>query len=126
MLDEIEKIPYYCASPTVHALNGLRHKQISMPQLANAKKALRQSKKKAARNKVHLDEIHSLRRKLRKLLEAGKNSEAIELVKLLDKRVDKAVKKNLFKMNKGARIKSRYMAHVNEATAAKKEEKTAK
>ena len=91
-----------------------------MPQLANAKKALRQSKRRAERNKVRIEEIHSLRRKFRKLLEAGKLEEIQDVVKRLDKQIDKAVKKNILKLNKASRIKSRYMKKLNGAKSAKK------
>jgi len=90
-----------------------------MPQLANAKKALRQNKKKAGRNKIRRDEVHSLRRTFRKLLEADKVDEAKDFVKLLDKKVDKAAKDNLITKNAAARTKSRYMAKLNAATADK-------
>jgi len=88
-----------------------------MPNLANAKKALRQSKKRYERNKVVRDELHSLRRKLRKLLEAGKLPEAKQLMPTLDKKADKAVTKGIYKRNKVARIKSRAMASIRRAEA---------
>lgn len=91
-----------------------------MPNLANAKKALRQNKKRAARNKVVKDELHSLRRGMRKLVEAGKLDEAKKLISLLDKKVDKAVKKGIVKLNNAARIKSRYMKKINAASKEKK------
>lgn len=78
-----------------------------MPQLANAKKALRQSKKRFERNKLVRAEIDSLRRRFRKLIEAGKQDEAKTMIPLIDKKLDKAVTKNVFKKNKSARIKSR-------------------
>jgi small subunit ribosomal protein S20 len=90
-----------------------------MPNLANAKKALRQSKKRAARNKVVKDELHSLRRSMRKFIEAGKLDEAKKLTSLLDKKVDKAIKRGIIKLNNGARIKSRYMKNLNAAQSAK-------
>ena len=81
-----------------------------MPNLANAKKALRQSKKRYERNKIMRAEIDSLRRRFRKLLEAGKQDEAKAMIPLMDKKLDKAVTKNIFKKNKSARIKSRLQA----------------
>lgn len=96
-----------------------------MPQLANAKKALRQSKKRAARNKVRFEEIHSLRRTFRKLMEAGNVVEAKELVKTLDKKLDKAVQKKIVKLNTASRIKSRYMTKLNAASGVKAETKKA-
>jgi small subunit ribosomal protein S20 len=84
-----------------------------MPNLKQAEKALRQSKVRAARNKVMRDELDSLRTKMRKLVSAKKTDEAREMMKLLDAKLDKAAKKNIFSKNKAARIKSRTMAKVN-------------
>ena len=90
-----------------------------MPQLANAKKALRQSAKRFERNKIVRAEIHSMRRSFRKLLEAKKFDEAQKMVPMLDKKLDKAVTKNVFKKNKSARIKSRLMKSLHAAKASK-------
>ena len=88
-----------------------------MPQLANAKKALRQSKKRYVRNKLVRAEIDSLRRHFRKMLEEAKFEDAKAMIPALDKKLDKAVTKNVFKKNKAARIKSRLQAAL--ARAAK-------
>ncbi len=84
-----------------------------MPNLANAKKALRQSKKKADRNKVVFEEIQSLRRRFRKLLEAKKFDEAKLMTDLINKKSDKAVTKRVIKKNHASRIKARSMAMLN-------------
>lgn len=84
-----------------------------MPNLRNAKKALRQNKTRAERNKVALAEIHSLRVKLRKAVTAKKVEEAIEVARIVGKKLDKAVQKNLLKLNTVARYKSRLMKKVN-------------
>ena len=86
-----------------------------MPNLKQAEKALRQSKVRAARNKVTRDELDSLRTKMRKLVSAKKLDEARELVKILDAKLDKAAKKNIFSKNKTARVKSRMMTKINAA-----------
>ncbi|MDA0208057.1 MAG: 30S ribosomal protein S20 [bacterium] len=78
-----------------------------MPNLAQAKKALRQNDRRAARNKVKRDEIASLRRNFRKLVEAAKLDEAKMLYPTLQKKIDKAVKVGIFKTNKGSRLLSR-------------------
>lgn len=87
-----------------------------MPNLANAKKALRQSLKRAERRQPLLDEIHSERRAFRKLIEGGKLEEAKTIIPKLYKMLDKAVTKNLFKKNKSARIKARIALKANKAT----------
>ncbi|MBI2551355.1 30S ribosomal protein S20 [Candidatus Uhrbacteria bacterium] len=78
-----------------------------MPNLENAKKALRQSEKRAYRNKVVKAEIHSLRAHLRKALEAKNLEEAETLVKTLAQKLDKAHAKGVLKKNTAARYKSR-------------------
>lgn len=84
-----------------------------MPNLKNAKKALRQNKTRAERNKVALAEIHSLRVKLRKAVTAKKLEEAVEVARIVGKKLDKAVQKKLLKLNTVARYKSRLMKKVN-------------
>ncbi len=84
-----------------------------MPNLKNAKKALRQNNARAARNKVALAEIHSLRVKLRKAIASKKIDEAIEVARIVGKKLDKAVQKNLLKLNTVSRYKSRLMKKVN-------------
>ncbi|MFH1631997.1 MAG: 30S ribosomal protein S20 [bacterium] len=91
-----------------------------MPNLANAKKALRQNLKRAERNKVVRDEIHSMRRRFRKLLEAGNLDEAQKMVPELYQRLDKAVTKNVFKKNKASRIKSRLATNLAKISGAGK------
>lgn len=89
-----------------------------MPNLKNATKALKQSLKRADRNKVVAANIDSMRRQFRKLLEAGKIEEAGKLVRELGKTLDKAVTKHVLKLNTAARIKSR--TTINLAKAMKK------
>ncbi len=84
-----------------------------MPNLRNAKKALRQNKAHAQRNKVAHAEIHSLRVKLRKAVTSKKMDEALELARVVGQKLDKAVQKNLLKQNTVARYKSRLMKKVN-------------
>ncbi|PJA46740.1 30S ribosomal protein S20 [Candidatus Uhrbacteria bacterium CG_4_9_14_3_um_filter_36_7] len=84
-----------------------------MPILKNAKKALRQSIKHANHNKNVQAEIHSLRIKFRKSLEAKKTEDASELAKQIGKKLDKAASKDILKKNTAARYKSRMMKKVN-------------
>ncbi|MCR4312370.1 MAG: 30S ribosomal protein S20 [Candidatus Uhrbacteria bacterium] len=78
-----------------------------MPNLKNAKKALKQSIVHADRNKIVKANIDSMRRQFRKLLESAKLDEAKKLVHDLGKALDKAVTKHVVKPNTAARIKSR-------------------
>jgi len=84
-----------------------------MPNLKAAIKDLRQSKDRAVHNKLVKDELHSLRRYLRKALETKDVSKAQELAKTLIQKFDKAVQKNILKQNTAARYKSRMMQKVN-------------
>lgn len=90
-----------------------------MPNLQNAIKALRQSKKRANRNKKRTSDIDTQTRNFRKLLEAGKNDEAKALVAVIYKQLDKAVSKNVVKKNTAARTKSRITLRLNKAVATK-------
>ncbi|MBI5369928.1 30S ribosomal protein S20 [Candidatus Uhrbacteria bacterium] len=84
-----------------------------MPNLQNAKKALRQSVQRATRNKLVQAEIHSLRVKLRKALTAKQAKEALELYHIVGKKLDKALAKKVLKKNTVARFKSRMMQKIN-------------
>ncbi|MEK7614877.1 MAG: 30S ribosomal protein S20 [Patescibacteria group bacterium] len=89
-----------------------------MPNLANAKKALRQADKRAERNKLAKAEIHSLRVKLRKAITAKNAAAALEVARSLGKKFDKAVGKKVLKQNTVARLKSRMMQKVNALKSA--------
>ena len=91
-----------------------------MPNLSNAKKALAQSKVRAARNANVKGHIDSMRRSFRKLLDAGNIEEAQKLVRELNQAMDKSVTKHVVKANTAARVKSRTMIALNKAIAAKK------
>lgn len=86
-----------------------------MPNLANAKKALRQSDKRSARNQILKDEIHSLRRHFRKAVSAKNFDEATKMLPMMQKKLDKLVTKNIFKKNKSSRIKSRLVSALKRA-----------
>jgi small subunit ribosomal protein S20 len=78
-----------------------------MPNLTNARKALRQNKKRAERNKIQKSELESMRRQLRKSVEGSKAAEASEYIAKIYKHTDKMVTKNILKKNTAARIKSK-------------------
>ncbi|PIX62358.1 30S ribosomal protein S20 [Candidatus Uhrbacteria bacterium CG_4_9_14_0_2_um_filter_41_50] len=88
-----------------------------MPQLAHAKKALRQSIKRFEANKIVRAEIDSMRRHFRKLLEAKNIDEAKAIIPELQQKLDKAVVKNIYKQNKSARIISRMSAALAKTVA---------
>lgn len=84
-----------------------------MPNKENAKKAVRKSEKRTQHVKVINAEIKSLRVKLRKMIDAKLVAEATEVAKLVSKKFDKAVGKNIIKKNTAARLKSRLAKKVN-------------
>lgn len=84
-----------------------------MPNLKNAKKALRQSIVRAERNTAVREHIEYMRRSFRKLLESKKFDEAQKLMNELTQALDKAVTKKVLKLNTVSRIKSRAAKKIN-------------
>ena len=78
-----------------------------MPIIKSAKKALRQSKRRKARNLVKLTAIRKLRRDYSKLIAAGKKDEAQKKLPLIYQALDKAAKTGVIKWNAASRKKSR-------------------
>ena len=89
-----------------------------MPVKKSAVKALKQSDKKAQRNKNIKADIKTILKKSRKAIEAKAN-EAESLVKDTIKKVDKAAQKGIIKKNTAARKKSRLMKKLNKSTDKK-------
>ncbi len=83
-----------------------------MPNLSAAKKALRQTKKKTARNLAVTSRISYLTRMARKKMELDKKEEARKFAQEAIKQIDKAVKKKILKKNTGSRKKSHLMKKV--------------
>ena len=84
-----------------------------MPIKKSAIKALRQSEKRAVRNRNVKESLAYLRRMLRKAIDAKELSKAEELVKKVIKSIDKAVQNKVIKKNTGSRAKSRAMISLN-------------
>ena len=78
-----------------------------MPNTKSAIKAMRQSITRRARNIKSKDKFRSAVKEVRKLITAGKKSEAMEAMKKARSALDKAVKKNVIHKNKSSRLKSR-------------------
>lgn len=83
-----------------------------MPNLQNAKKALRQANRRAEGNKVFKDAYKAALRTVRKALEAGEK-DLSEKVRVAQKALDKAAKRGVIKPNAAARKLSRTMMKVN-------------
>lgn len=78
-----------------------------MPITRSAKKALRQSFRRRARNLIKKEAYKRLVRDVKKLSAEGKKEEAQKLLPKLYKTLDKASKTNVIKKNKASRLKSR-------------------
>ncbi|PIR70699.1 MAG: 30S ribosomal protein S20 [Candidatus Niyogibacteria bacterium CG10_big_fil_rev_8_21_14_0_10_42_19] len=84
-----------------------------MPILRSAKKALRQSKRKQARNLKRKNELKNKVKEINKLMQAGKTEEAFKLIPLAYKALDKAAQKGVIKKNTASRKKSRLAIAIN-------------
>jgi len=71
-----------------------------MPITLSAKKALRQSLRRRARNLIQ-------KKALKEVVKTYKKSPSAENLSLVYKKLDKAAKTNLIKKNKASRLKSR-------------------
>lgn len=84
-----------------------------MPNKKSAEKALRKSKKRAARNKAVKDSIAYMLKQIRKGIEAEEKKAVEEWMPKALKAIDKAAGKGILKKNTAARKKSRLTKRVN-------------
>ncbi len=78
-----------------------------MPITKSAKKALRQNKTRRERNLRRFNVLRDTVKKIKKLMAENKKEEAIKLLPLAYKALDKAAKTGVIKKNTSARKKSR-------------------
>lgn len=78
-----------------------------MPNTQSAIKAMRQSAKRHQRNLIKKDAFKTAVKEVKKLLLAGKKTEAMEAMKTAMSTLDKAVKTHVIHKNKSSRLKSR-------------------
>ncbi len=78
-----------------------------MPNTKSAAKAMRQSIRRHVRNLKTKDVFKEAVKEVRKLIVAGKKSDAMEAMKKAMSSLDKAAKKNVIKKGKSSRLKSR-------------------
>ena len=83
-----------------------------MPQKQQAIKALRQSKKREAKNKILKSTVKTLVKKTRKSID-NKAKDIDAQIKQAQKLLDKAIKQGIMKKNTVARRKSRLMKKLN-------------
>lgn len=90
-----------------------------MPVKNNAKKEIRKSEKRTAKNKIIKVSAKTLIKKTRKAIDAN-GGETLELLKKSVKALDKAAKQGVIKKGTAARKKSRLMKRMNKATTQEK------
>ncbi|MCX6764967.1 MAG: 30S ribosomal protein S20 [Candidatus Nealsonbacteria bacterium] len=78
-----------------------------MPITKSAKKAVRQNKKRRARNLVYIKKMKSLIKEIRALGLEKKTEEVKKLLPQVYKILDKSAKENIIKKNTASRKKSR-------------------
>ncbi|MBT6819127.1 MAG: 30S ribosomal protein S20 [Candidatus Magasanikbacteria bacterium] len=93
-----------------------------MPNLTNAKKALKQSKKKAITNLAVKNTYKKAVKVARKAVDTDEKDLG-ETLRLAQKKLDKAAKKGVIKKNTAARKLSRLMKKVNLSGAASAKKK---
>ena len=83
-----------------------------MPNLTSAKKRLKQSIVRNARNRATKRSIHTEYKKVLEAVEAGNVEQAETELRAVAKKVDKAAAKQVIHVNAAARVKSRLSAKV--------------
>ncbi len=87
-----------------------------MPIIKSAKKALRQSETRKARNVQKKKKIKKTFKKIRKFLDEKKVKEAKSILPQIYKLLDKAAKTGLIKKNTAARKKSRITKLISKSS----------
>ena len=78
-----------------------------MPNTTNAKKALKQSHVRKARNRSQRSALRTVIKRFRDLAASGDKEKSEAAFRIVMKRLDQAAAKNLIHANKAARDKSR-------------------
>ncbi len=91
-----------------------------MAHHASARKQMRQSLKRRARNRANLSQLKTHVRKLRAVVAAGDAEAARQLLPATVGQIDKAAKKGVVHDNAAARYKSRLSRKVSALAAAAK------
>jgi small subunit ribosomal protein S20 len=86
-----------------------------MPNIASAKKRLRQSIKRRARNRSVKSELRTEIRKVREAAAAGNVAQAETDLRVAMAKLDRAAVKRIIHPNRAARLKSRLSAKIKAA-----------
>ena len=84
-----------------------------MPNIKNAAKAMRQSRRRREFNLKTKDSVKESIKAVRKMLKAGDKAGAVEAMRKAMSALDKAAKKHVIHKNNAANKKSRLAKHVN-------------
>jgi len=87
-----------------------------MPITRSAKKALRQSRRRRQRNLRQLNILKDTIKKIKKLVSENKKEEALKLLPMAYKVIDKAAKSGIIKKNNAARKKSRLTKLISKSS----------
>lgn len=89
-----------------------------MPNIKSAKKRLRQSHERRARNRAAKSQLKTAIKKLRDAVAAKNFDDAKERFNQVTKLIDQTAAKKVIHVNKAARTKSRLSAFIKKASAA--------
>lgn len=84
-----------------------------MANIKSAKKRIITNEKSRMRNKSQKSSMRTTMKKLDLLIAEGKKDESLELVNLVNKKLDRAVSKGILHKNYASRNKSNYMSKIN-------------
>lgn len=83
-----------------------------MPNTESAKKRLRQTEVRTARNKAQRSAMRTVEKKVLEAIDAGDKAQAESLLPSLYKQLDKAAKKHIIHANTAANHKSRLASKI--------------
>ncbi len=84
-----------------------------MPNIKSAKKKVKTDAIKKERNNTLISSMRTAEKKVLKNVKENKKEEALNEIKLANKKIDKAAKNGLIKKNKAARDKSKLQKALN-------------
>ncbi len=90
-----------------------------MPRIKSAKKRMRQSVKRTARNRIRKEKLKKAVKAFKTVMAAGEAAPVADGLKQVNRAIDKAKVKGILHKNTANRKKSRLARAVNRAAAAK-------
>ena len=90
-----------------------------MPNHKSAEKRMRQNEKRRAINRGHRTKVRTYIKKLRGVLDSGKDQDVSQILPEAMSVIDKSVQKGVLHANAAARYKSRLTIRANKASASK-------